>query len=379
MKYIKSIFLLILTLTACQSKLSKTSLAPDTKEQGFKPSPNWNGSMQNLKKSLVILEPYLFDKKKFNDPKNKKFLSKEIHNLAEESKNVKHNPTILSKDPTARFVAANFSDELGRADENFSTDWTEFARTQLVTVTSYCIECHTRLKEGPEFNYQNSSESYIKNLPIKDQIELMIAFRQFEPAFQLVLKTLKEISPTSKIQSDEDQVARLGLLIAVQLNQNKAKAQQLISTIANNSNLPFYLKQNNNLWKESLSSWDPNKNLVTLPEIRKLIKNRKSEIDDMRAINSLLKVLIDDLNPDELGEALLLTGESYEALNKVSLMSLHETYYESCVRRVPKTKWGKACFDKLNESIAFGYTGSAGTHIPLEIQKRLQDLKKAAE
>ncbi|MBC7420777.1 MAG: hypothetical protein H7328_08615 [Bdellovibrio sp.] len=377
MKLSASFLFLFFLMVACHSLPVKTDSA--STPPAFTAVPILNVSMQNLKNSLETLEPYIFDKKRFNDPKNKSFLSTEIHKLAIETTEVKHSPAILSKDPTVRFVAVQFADELQRADENFSTGWHEYSRSQLVNVTSYCIECHTRLKDGPEFNSKRSSDSYMKKLAVQDRIELMIAFRQYDPAFNLVLETLKSIHPLSSVEIDAEQIARLGLLIAVQYKQDMTNAMRLSVSVERNKALPVFLQEKSREWKASIAQWKPNENLQTLPAIKKIIHQRKSEIEDMRAIAALLQYLTADLSDNELGEALLLAGESYESLNKISLVTLHENYYESCIYRVPQTKWGKACFNKLNESVTFGYTGSGGTHIPLEIQKRMRDLKRLTE
>lgn len=377
MKLTSGFLFLILFLMACNYqpiKSDSVSIQP-----AFTAVPVLTVSMQNLKKSLETLEPFIFDKKRFNDPKSKSFLATEIHKLANESSEVKHSPNILSKDPTVRFVAVQFAEELQRADENFSTGWQEYSRSQLVNVTSYCIECHTRLKDGPEFNSRKSSDSYMKKLAVQDRIELMIAFRQYDPALSLVLETLKSIHPLSPVDIDAEQIARLGLLIAVQYKQDITNAMRLSVIVEKNKSFPVFLQEKSKEWKSSLAQWNPTENLQSLPAIKKIIHQRKSEIEDMRSIAALLRYLTTDLSDDELGEALLLTGESYESLNKISLVTLHENYYESCVRRVPHTKWGKLCFNKLNESVTFGYTGSSGTHIPVEIQKRMQNLKKLTE
>ncbi|MFZ3229111.1 MAG: hypothetical protein WA160_02815 [Pseudobdellovibrio sp.] len=366
----------VLALVSCNSSPTKTDLVLGGPEQGFLPPPVWKSSMQNLKKDLITLQPYFFDKVKFNDPKNKLFLEKEIHSLAQESLNIKHDPMISSQDPSVRFISIQFADELTRADENFSTGHLEFSRSQLVKVTSYCVECHTRLKQGPDFNSQTSTTGYLDKLPVVEQIEFMIAFRQFDSAFDLVLKTMKKSLPKNSIDYDSNRIARLGLLIAVQFKQDGANAQKLTAAIEMNSSLPSLLRKKNKLWIKSLASWGSNDTLRTLPEIRNLIKNRKSEVEDMRVIAALLQILTTELNTDELGEALLLTGESYESINKISIMSLHENYYESCVRKAPKSKFAKICFDKLNDSIRTSYSGTSGTQVPTDIQKNLQNLKK---
>ena len=85
-----------------------------------------------------------------------------------------------------------------------------------------------------------------------------------------------------------------------------------------------------------------------------------------------------NLTKDQLGEALYLTGLSYEAVRDLAVWSLHENYFESCVRRVPHTSWSELCYRRLEESVYFGFTGSSGLRLPLDVQVRLQELQKLA-
>lgn len=373
------IFCSILALIACQAKPTKTNLQLGGPEQGFAPPPMWNSSMQALQKEMFMLEPYIFDSKKFSDPQNKEFLSKEIHNLADDAKNVKHDPLVILKDPTVRFVATQFAEELQKADENFKAGWNEYSRSQLANVTSFCLECHTRLREGPAFNPHDSVRPYIHTLAVADQIEFMIAFRQFEPALKLALENLKQIQTDQKLSFETDRVARLAMLLTVQYLNDPDKTKEVIRLIENNPSMPTYLKQANKLWKKSVAQWNPNDTFEVLPKIRNLLNKRISEVEDMRAIPALLKLLTEGLSRDELGEALLLTGESYESLHKISILSLHDHYYEACVRQAPHTKWAKICFAKLSESVTLSYTGSSGTRIPKDIKNRLDELKNVVE
>ncbi len=369
----------LIILVSCQNTPTQTDQINGGPEQGFLPPPVFNASMQNLKTHMIELQHYVFDKKQFEDPENKEFLQKEIHKLAVESKNVRHDPILLNKDPTVKFVATQFADEIQRADENFKTGWGEYARWQLVKATSYCLECHTRMRDGVSFKPPQTTRNYFTNLPAAAQIEFMIAFRQFEPALALCLEKLKEFRLQSVQNPEIDRIARLGLLIAVQYMQDPEKAKRIVRVIEKNSSLPLYLKISNKSWKESLDRWNPNDTFRFLPEVRELVRSRKSEIEDMRAIAALLKMITDGLNTEELGEALYLTGQSYESLNKISMMSLHENYYEYCVGRASHTKWGGLCYQRLSESITDGYSGSSGTRIPVKLKMKLEELKKEIE
>ncbi len=379
MKYLFLSFSTIIILIACQSKPTKTDSVPGGLEDGFLPPPVWNASMQNLKRDMLTLEPYIFSKDDFNDPKNREFLSKEIHRIAAEAQNVKHDPVVLTKDPTVRFVAAGFADELKRADENFKTGWFEYSRGQLAKVTSYCLECHTRSNEGAHFKSNETVRPYLTTLSVSERMEFMIAFRQFEPAYNLGLEKLKLIVEGQKQALESDRIVSLSLLVSVQYMQDLEKAKKVVSTVKKNSSLPTYLKNEARLWQKSLDQWDPNSNLNTLPGIRNFLNHRKSEIDDMRAIPSLLALLTEGLNREELGETLVLTGETYESLKRVSILSLHKNYYESCVRKAPRTKWAKICFKKFTDSVNLDYTGSGGTRIPTDIKKQVDDLKNVIE
>lgn len=370
------ILILGLVVVSCQSRPTKTDNVPGGAPQGFLPPPVWNQSMQNLKQDMLTLEPYIFDSVEFSNPANKEFLGKQIHKLAEESKNIKHDPIILSKDPTVRFVAGQFADEIQKADENYQAGWTGYSRSQLAKATSFCIECHTRIHDGPEFSSHDTVRPYLSTLPAVEQIEFMIAFRQYDAAYDLALKNLKTIQADEKVNTNSDRIARLALLVSVQYMQDIERTNRVIKVIQQNSTLPIYLKKSNNQWKKSMAQWHSNDPLIELPAIRNLLKSRVSEIEDMRAIPALLKLLTEGQSRSEQSESLYLTGQSYENLNKISTMALHENYYESCVRKAPETKWAQKCFDRLEASVALNYSGSGGTRIPKEIKSRLNNIKK---
>ena len=363
----------ILILTACSSSPSA--------EQPAKPEsqpPNWTGSMRDLKKSLTVLEPFLFEEKKFESQDNQKTIQTEIHNLATTSKTVRHDPTIISRDPTVRFVAAHFAEDLQRADTSFSEGKKNYARYELMKVVGYCVECHTRTSQGPDFKF-SAIEPFYKQMSSVNQVEFLIATRRFDQAFEAVKAALKNADKKSP-GLEMDKLARMGLQVSIQYQERPQDALLIAKTILDNPALPPYLKQRAASWQVSLAGLKgDNFTVKDLAVARKLVRESKSDVDSMRAVAGLLKMLSVEQSQNQLGEALLLTGEGYELLNEISPLDLHENYYESCVRRVPHTTWSKQCFKKLEASVTLGYSGSAGVDIPVEIQIYLQNLKKDAE
>lgn len=336
----------------------------------------WNASMQNLQKTLSELEPFLFNLKEFNNPDKQTFLREKFQQLAEESKNINHNPTLVSKDPTVRFVASRFQSDLERAEEAFSSGKTDFARYQLMKVTSSCIQCHTRMQQGPSFSFKKS-ESFFDLMSPSEQAEYLIASRRFDQAFDLILKNIKNAKEGNPTNWQVENMAGLAMIVAVQYQQDQKKALKVVEALEENESTPIYLRAKAQEWKRSLNAWkEEKKKPRSFAELRKLLEKKVSEVDAMRVIPEVLDYLEGDLPPAAQGEALLLAGEAYEVLNDVSIMDLHENYYESCILNAPHTPVAKKCYKKLESSVYLGYTGSGGKHVPADVEIWLSKLKK---
>ena len=76
-----------------------------------------------------------------------------------------------------------------------------------------------------------------------------------------------------------------------------------------------------------------------------------------------------------MGEILYLLGQSYEVTRDLATWTLHESVYETCISKVPKSEWSNRCYQAYERSIYVGYTGSRGTYIPEEVEQKLKQLK----
>jgi hypothetical protein len=187
---------------------------------------------------------------------------------------------------------------------------------------------------------------------------------------------------------------RYALSISIKYQRDPKKSLEVAKLIEDSDRSPFYLRQSAKAWDQAIRAWMKEKP-VKDSKVDDLLKNseqlvkegrnfqmgladRGGDIFFLRALSNLHLVLAHDLNKDQLGEALYLTGSSYEAVRDLSIWSLHEDYYDSCIRQVPHTKWSEKCFSKLEESIYFGYTGSSGLRLPIDMQVKLEELKKLA-
>ena len=63
-----------------------------------------------------------------------------------------------------------------------------------------------------------------------------------------------------------------------------------------------------------------------------------------------------------------------------AMYSLPDLYLKQCVLEYPKNQVAKKCFAEYEEFITVAFTGSGGTHIPVDISnelKMMQNLVKA--
>ncbi len=78
-------------------------------------------------------------------------------------------------------------------------------------------------------------------------------------------------------------------------------------------------------------------------------------------------------------EMLYDMGMAYESLQDLGYWTLHEDYYTQCIKERPHSELADRCYNRLEQSIYLGYTGSAGTHIPPDINTQLRSLKEMAK
>ncbi|MGZ5279008.1 MAG: hypothetical protein ACXWC9_03650, partial [Pseudobdellovibrionaceae bacterium] len=345
----------------------KSHVVSSDKVEAEPAKANWSQSMRLLQQSLTELGPILFDSQKYKDPKRQEFLKQEIQKMAAVSKNVVHDSTIDYRDPTVRFVADQFAQDLQRANRSFLDGRQDYARFQLIKVTSYCVECHTRTRQGPEIDSTWGSKMNFQEMEIVDQAEFLIASRKFLPAFRLLLKSLQSTNQTQL--GRQEQMAKLALQIAVQYQQDPKMALKVITAVQKNPKTSYYLKTQALSWKESVQKWQQEpERPVTLLNLQALFQNRTSEIDTMRVIPGVLKILVSNPTGDSLGEALLLAGQAYENISGVSFIEIHENYYRACIRNRPHSAIAQNCLQHLRKSVTAGYSGSSGTHLPVEIE-----------
>lgn len=383
-------FILFCSLLSCQSANNQTGA--DTTQPQLDPK-TFNGSMQDLQETLTNLLPLAVDPKQYNAPENKKEIQSGVKKLLALSKNVRHSQEVALKDPSVVFISNAFTEDLERIDESLAAGKREYARYGLVHLTSYCIECHTRTSTGPSFR-SPALEQTVKKLEPLERGEFLMATRQFDAALQEFSDYIDAKLAQKGDFADLDKAVRYSLAATVKYMKDPKKSLAIVEKIRKSKNAPYYLKQNARGWELAIREWmkEPKPKDFSPESVLKRARqwitrgqqlhvgmvDRGGDIYFLRALSDLHLLLVSQKNKQQLGEALYLTGLGYEATRDLGIWNLHENYYETCVRRVPHTEWAKKCFKRFQESVYFGYTGSAGTQVPLDVVRKLESLKSLA-
>gem|GEM_PF-391793 len=378
-------------LTACGLFISCHSQPPVENQTAA--APTFTASMQNLKELMIQLLPIVVDVAQFNAPENRQRVDSDVQKLVEVSRQVVHSPVTEKLDPGLRMISTAFSEDLRRAQESLTQGKRDFARYNLLNVTAYCIECHTRTAVGPSFKSPSLEQAILRLKPM-ERGEFLLATREFDRALAEFTSAIKDMTSHAGSQFDLERAVRQALSITVKFQRDPQKALQVVDLIVNSQNTPYYLRQNARAWQVALNDWKKEKigagtkSSDVIKHAEGLVRagrvsqtgtvERGGDIYYLRALSELNAVLMGRLQAEELGHSLYLTGVCYEALRDSTIWALHEDYYESCIRQVPHGKWSEKCYTHLEESIYLGYSGTSGLSLPLDVKVKLDDLKKLA-
>jgi hypothetical protein len=384
--------LILISIAALIAACSHSS--PNKESTAGKPPEDWPAKMQRLSAVLTDLMPYIASPKKFSAKENAEKIEKDTSELKSLAHSLKMGE-MPNNDPSMKVVTQLFDEDLGRALSSLRTGNRDYARRILSDTTSYCIRCHTQTNNGPEFP-RLTMDFQMKDLKPLDRAELLAATRQFEPALDSFKQALSEPELARSDSFAYETAAREALAISVRVHKEPKEALALIKTIEKNKGLKPSFKKNVAAWKHSLEAWrkekptkTPRTALQELNEAEALIKSagqaERNPLDYSQDIvyeraSGLLHDLLQRADrTDELSaRALYLSGLASEATRDSAFWTMHETYYEQCIRTRPHTEQARQCFERLKDAIEAGYSGSSGTNIPGDVAKRLESFRALA-
>lgn len=357
------------------------------------PEAEWGKRMNELRSVLSELIPEIISDQQFNSPKNFSRIETNTKKLADLTHGMPEEKLSETTDPGIAIISGIFKDQILLAYNNLVNGHREYARSVLKSVPRFCISCHTRSASSLDLSSLQQEVPKVLETSL-EKAEFFDATWQFDRALEEFQKILEDPKSVTEHELEWQRAAYYAIATTVRVKRDPDRAMTIANLIVQSPEAPEFVKRDARQWQISLEEWknEVPKKLTTaddlLNESERLIalgsQHQKYQTDHsgnvyyLRATSRLHDFLGQyPTNPD-VAKALLLLGTCYEILQQPELWSVHELYYEACIRRSPYTNTAQTCYERYEQSVFFGYSGSSGLSLPYEMKKHLKELKKLA-
>lgn len=262
------------------------------------------------------------------------------------------------------------------------------ARYLVQTLTETCVACHSRLpsKSAPR-SAAFVRDIRVKSLPIEQRAKLAYATRQFDVAQSLYETMLRsrDISAT-----DLDLGGQLDdyLELMIRVRRDLPGAATALAGFAKRRDLSPALREEVESWIAALRRLAQGGGPASpLAAARLLVESqgepiageRYALVENLEASGLLHRALQKGLPRQQRAEAYYLLGLIETRIGRSYWLSEAEAYLETAIRLAPGEPIAGKAYDLLEEFLVAGYSGSGGTHVPPDIQAKLDVLKRIAE
>lgn len=382
-------FSLLSLLSSCAQKIK-------TPESKLEETQNWKAEMLSMANSLSELLPLAVNSSAFHQSSNKEKISSELSKMVKSAKVIQNSPHAKNGDPILVFTSAKLLEDLEYAEAQFRIGNSDFAKKYVKNSTQYCTSCHTSVQQGRQINW--GQQDLATSLSPLERARYFVAIRNFDRALEEYNQVLSNKNLSHNSTAEWLSSAKNSMAIAVRVKGDPELGLKLISQLQTSSSVPLSLQQTVMQWKSDLNSWKRelnNKKLSSkfsteFKEAHRLLElgwknsqyanSENGSIYFLRASRILNGLLERDLSKLQRAQVLYTSGLVTENLKDVNLWTLHEMYYESCIRLVPRTDQAKKCYLRYETMVFSEYLSSPyNGYVPVHIKNQLDQLKKIAE
>ena len=351
--------------------------------RGGEPHADTKAIMAEVVEALRVVLPLSLNGARFADPANRVLVDSALDSLARNAQSLEdhsanrelgfaHLSGSLARDSLD--IRARFAK--GRVDE---------AQFLLQHLTETCIACHSRLPDDREhpLGKRLTQADAIAALPREERAQFEIATRQFDRA----LATYESLFADPQMSfADWDLSGDLEnyLELCLRVQGNPDHAISSLQRLLAREDLPSRLQPKLKSWIEALQGLEDIPGNNAIERARALIKPALEDSWDsdsaglvrlIAASGLLHRYVASTIDvPKRVGEAYYLLGVIESRVGRSFWASQAEFFLETAVRLGPAEPYAEAAFELLEEFLVSGYTGSAGTHVPPDVVKKLRDL-----
>ncbi len=356
---------------------------------GAEPDPK--PGMRLLLEDVRALEQYLVSESQFFDKSNEGKITATLGNLSAHLAGMKKDKKLFQDDLALRANLQMIEGHVGQASEFFRENNKHFARYMLQSSLQMCISCHSRGSSSTELFL----DSQVSGASEMEQAEFYFATRQFSKA-KKTFEALAQGFPGNKIGASGLRRVLLNLAVLhTRVEPNPTGAAAFFEKISGAKEIPQFMQQDLLAWVKDLKTWQKEKPMAAgasdselLVAAKKLLKSddmelmgdfeRRFHIRRLRASVYLHKLLETPGVSPAKGEALYLLGLIYNRINHNLFFRFDDMYLRTCIQEFKKTKIARDCYVALERITLDGFTGSAGTNLPQDVEVELFQLKRLA-
>jgi len=343
------------------------------------------GIMGEVVQALQVALPLSLDSATFADPANRATILDALNRLADGGERLERHGA--HGEASFAFLSHSLARDTRDIERRFEAGRTDEARFLLQHTTEMCVACHTRLPDATErpLGRNFMAEEALAALPPDQRAEFEMATRQFEAAATSFESVLADPA-NSPADLDLEGIPDTYLELCLRVLNDRARAGRSLRLLLKRDDLPDLMRRNVDAWVASLADlpeFAPDASPVD--EARKWVahaKDRSKFRDDRQALvplvaaSGLLHRFLESRNErsPEVGEAYYLLGLIDASVGRSFWASQTEPLLETAIRIGPGEPYAPKALALLEEFVVAGYTGSAGTHVPPDERRRLDEL-----
>lgn len=349
-------------------------------------------AMRSALHALIAVQPYLASPAAFADPANAPAIASDLGALEGPAHRFKMPG---KQDQTLETLAALFGAEVTRARDEFKAGRPEATRARLQGLTALCFACHGRERSAKDFADAGKTVERL-GLPLLRQAEFYATTRQFDRALDAWAQGLVTAPKTEAEVFDQAAAVRQQIGVLVRVKDDRVGTVSAIARQLARRGVPMFLRPAYVRWLEDAKAWegDPFDAMIAtsealvakarfLLEQAGLTKTAAPDEDRLipalRAAGYLHAAIAREPEAPWRGEALFLLAIATATTSEPALWELDGLYLEACVRTKPHSDDARACVARYGERLRLGWTGSGGTRIPPDLQRRQAELTELAQ
>lgn len=353
----------------------------------------WNQKMQAISSAFSEMLPEIVKSERAS-PESTKKIERGTKKMLELTHAIgKGGTPPPDADPTLGFVSNLLEREVKHAYRAIKAGHVEYAKGVLRHATGFCISCHTRNDQGPEFPTLELSPK-VASLSQVEKAELLAALRRFDQALDEFEKVVGNAKLAKERPIEWGKAVQRAFMISTRVKRDPERTLAIANKVLGLQEIPAFYREYVSTWKQSAEEWKKSgekkieSESALYKEASRLMEearqkqawplDRSADILYLRASATVHDLLARFPKGEYSGKALLLAGNAYEVLEDRLASPLPEMYYEACIRQSPHSALGEECYLRLEQNVHFGYTGSGGVFIPEDAVKVLEELKTIA-